>query len=138
MNALTNQAPSNGNDLFRLLVEQVKDYGIFVLDPGGIVMSWNTGAEHIKGYQAHEIIGHHFSLFYPPEAVRAGWPKTELENAIRDGRFEDEGWRVRKDDTRFWANVVITALYDDDGRLRGFAKLTRDLSERRRMERLES
>jgi len=136
MNALS--AEFQGDDLFRLLIEQVKDYGIFVLDPNGIVVSWNAGAENIKGYQAHEIIGHHFSRFYPPEAIRAGWPKTELEYAIRDGRFEDEGWRVRKDGTRFWANVVITALRDADGRLRGFAKVTRDLSERRRIERLEA
>jgi PAS domain S-box-containing protein len=131
-------AAIEGEDLFRLLVEQVKDYGIFLLDPNGIVISWNAGAENIKGYQAHEIIGHHFSRFYPPEAIRAGWPKTELEYATRDGRFEDEGWRVRKDGTRFWANVVITALRDPDGRLRGFAKVTRDLTERRRIERLEA
>ena len=136
MNALSTEI--QGDDLFRQLVEQVKDYGIFLLDPNGIVISWNAGAENIKGYQAHEIIGHHFSRFYPPEAIRAGWPKTELEFATRDGRFEDEGWRVRKDGTRFWANVVITALRDIDGRLRGFAKVTRDLTERRRMERLEA
>jgi PAS domain S-box-containing protein len=131
-------ADVQGEDLFRLLVEQVKDYGIFLLDPNGIVMSWNSGAENIKGYLAHEIIGHHFSRFYPPEAIRAGWPKTELEFAVRDGRFEDEGWRVRKDGSRFWANVVITALRSPDGELRGFAKVTRDLTERRRMERLEA
>jgi PAS domain S-box-containing protein len=136
MNAMS--LPNEGEDLFRLLVDQVKDYGIFVLDPNGIVSSWNAGAENIKGYQAHEIIGHHFSRFYPPDAIRAGWPKTELEYATRDGRFEDEGWRVRKDGTRFWANVVITALRDSDGRLRGFAKVTRDLTDRRRMERLEA
>jgi PAS domain S-box-containing protein len=130
--------PAQGDDLFRLLVEQVKDYAIFGLDPNGIVISWNAGAENIKGYQAHEIIGHHFSRFYPPDAIRAGWPKTELELATRDGRFEDEGWRVRKDGTRFWANVVITALRDPDGTLRGFAKVTRDLTDRRRIERLEA
>ena len=130
--------PTEGFDLFRLLIARIKDYAIFGLDPNGIVISWNEGAENIKGYQAHEIIGHHFSRFYPPEAIRSGWPKTELELATRDGRFEDEGWRVRKDGTRFWANVVITALRDPDGRLRGFAKVTRDLTERRRMERLEA
>jgi PAS domain S-box-containing protein len=135
MNALSKDQP---DDLFRLLVEKVKDYAIFGLDPNGIVVSWNAGAEHIKGYQAHEIIGHHFSRFYPPEAIRSGWPKTELENAARDGRFEDEGWRLRKDGTRFWANVIITALHDERGRLRGFAKITRDLTDRRRMERLEA
>jgi PAS domain S-box-containing protein len=138
MNALKQDAEGRGEDLFRLLVEQVKDYAIFHLDPGGIVISWNTGAEHIKGYQAQEIIGHHFSRFYPVEAIRAGWPKTELEHATRDGRFEDEGWRVRKDGSRFWANVVITALYDEGGTLRGFAKITRDLTDRRRIERLEA
>jgi PAS domain S-box-containing protein len=126
------------DDLFRMLVEKVKDYAIFGLDPNGIVVSWNAGAEHIKGYQPHEIIGHHFSRFYPAEAVRSGWPKTELEIAAREGRFEDEGWRVRKDGSQFWANVVITSLRDDAGRLRGFAKVTRDLTERRRMERLEA
>jgi PAS domain S-box-containing protein len=129
---------SEGDDLFRLLVEQVKDYAIFGLDPNGIVISWNAGAENIKGYRADEIIGHHFSRFYPPDAVRSGWPKTELELATRDGRFEDEGWRVRKDGTRFWANVVFTALRDHDGRLRGFTKVTRDLTDRRRIERLEA
>jgi PAS domain S-box-containing protein len=125
-------------DLFRLLVERVRDYAIFLIDPSGIVMSWNLGAERIKGYAAHEIIGHHFSRFYPEEANRAGWPQTELRLATADGRFEDEGWRIRKDGSRFWANVVLTALYDDTGRLRGFAKVTRDLTERRRMETLES
>jgi PAS domain S-box-containing protein len=136
MNAIP--VESDPDDLFRLLVAQVKDYAIFVLDPNGIVVSWNAGAENIKGYQAHEIIGHHFSRFYPAEAIRAGWPKKELEMATRDGRFEDEGWRVRKDGTRFWANVVLTALRDADGQLRGFAKITRDLTERRRIERLEA
>jgi PAS domain S-box-containing protein len=126
------------SDLFRLLVERVKDYAIFVLDPAGIVSSWNDGAEHIKGYQATEIIGHHFSRFYPAEAIHAGWPATELELAKRDGRFEDEGWRIRKDGSKFWANVVLTALYDDDGVHRGFAKVTRDLTDRMRLQRLEA
>jgi PAS domain S-box-containing protein len=125
-------------DLFRLLVAQVQDYAIFMLDPNGIVVSWNAGAERIKGYKASEIIGDHFSRFYPEEAIRSGWPKTELELATRQGRFEDEGWRLRKDGTRFWANVVLTALRDETGRLRGFAKITRDLTERRRVERLEA
>ena len=138
MSAVGHIAPRGGEDLFRLLVERVKDYAIFVLDPNGIVVSWNAGAENIKGYRAEEIIGHHFSRFYPAEAIRSGWPKTELENAARDGSFEDEGWRVRKDGSRFWANVVITALYDDAGHLHGFAKVTRDLTERRRVERLEA
>jgi PAS domain S-box-containing protein len=126
------------NDLFRLLVDRVKEYAIFALDPNGIVTSWNAGAQRIKGYGAAEIIGHHFSRFYPEEAIRSGWPKTELELAARDGSFEDEGWRIRKDGSRFWANVVITALYDDDGTLKGFAKVTRDLTEKMRMQRLEA
>jgi PAS domain S-box-containing protein len=119
---------------FRLLVEGVRDYAIFMLEPDGTIASWNAGAEYIKGYRAEEIIGQHFSRFYPPEAVAARWPEQELEAAKRDGRFEDEGWRVRKDGSRFWANVVITALYDRSGRLRGFGKVTRDLSERKKQE----
>jgi PAS domain S-box-containing protein len=121
---------------FRLLVEGVADYAIFMLDANGYVMTWNTGAERMKGYQAEEIIGQHFSKFYPPDVVAAGWPEHELQVAAAEGRYEEEGWRVRKDGSRFWANVVITALRDEGGRLRGFAKLTRDLSERRRSETL--
>jgi hypothetical protein len=119
---------------FKLLVEGVKDYAIFMLDPFGNVASWNAGAERIKGYRADEIIGRHFSLFYPEEDIRGGKTEMELEVAAREGRFEDEGWRVRKDGTRFWANVIITALRDRDGRLVGFGKVTRDLTERRRHE----
>lgn len=118
-------------DRFRLLVDAVQDYGIFMLDTDGIVVSWNIGAERIKQYRPDEIIGRHFSLFYPPEAVAARWPDEELRRAARDGRFEEEGWRLRKDGTRFWANVVITALRDERGELTGFGKVTRDLSERR-------
>jgi PAS domain S-box-containing protein len=117
-----------------LLVEAVKDYAIFMLDPSGRVMTWNAGAQRIKGYEAREIIGHHFSEFYDPEEVRAGKCERELEGAARDGRFEDEGWRVRKDGTKFWANVVITALRSEIGELVGFAKVTRDLTDRRRLE----
>ena len=117
--------------LYKLLVESVRDYAIFVLDPDGRVASWNEGARRIKGYEAHEIIGRHFSQFYPEPARSAGFPDYELEVAREVGRFEDEGWRVRKDGTQFWANVVITALYADDGTLVGFAKVTRDLTERR-------
>ena len=116
---------------FRLLVESTLDYAIFVLDPEGHVASWNPGAQRIKGYAADEIIGRHFSTFYAPEAVAAGWPDHELREAARVGRFEDEGWRVRKDGTRFWANVVITAMRGADGALRGFAKVTRDISVRK-------
>ena len=126
-----------GDELFRLLVEGVKDYAIFMLDPQGRVASWNRGAELIKGYRADEILGRHFSIFYPAEAIARGWPEHELQMAQAEGRFEDEGWRVRKDGSLFWANVVITALYDRDNQLRGFAKVTRDLTERRRVEALE-
>ncbi|WP_370963648.1 PAS domain S-box protein [Amycolatopsis sp. cg9] len=119
---------------FRLLVQSVVDYAIFVLDPAGRISSWNAGAERIKGYAAEEIVGQHFSVFYPAEDVAAGKPGWELEVAAAEGRLEDEGWRVRKDGTRFWANVVITALLDDRGRLQGFGKVTRDMTERRTAE----
>ncbi|MBI5276107.1 MAG: PAS domain S-box protein [Burkholderiales bacterium] len=118
----------------QLLIDAVTDYGIFVLDPHGHIVSWNTGAQRLKGYQRHEILGRHFSIFYPPESVAAGWPQEELRRAEQLGRFEDEGWRIRQDGTRFWANVVITALRDADGTLQGFAKITRDLTERRMQE----
>jgi PAS domain S-box-containing protein len=123
---------------FRLLVEGVTDYAIFMLDVNGIVTTWNTGAARIKGYRAEDIIGQHFSRFYPPDALESGWPEHELRVAAAEGRFVDEGWRLRKDGSRFWANVTITALRDDSGRLRGFAKLTRDLTERKRTEALEA
>jgi PAS domain S-box-containing protein len=119
---------------FRLLVEGVRDYAIFMLDPDGKVASWNSGAERIKGYAASEIIGRHFSVFYTQEQRDRRWPEHELEVTRREGRFEDEGWRVRKDGTQFWANVVISALYDSTGALYGFAKVTRDLTERKRVE----
>src|SRR5713226_6935757 len=117
---------------FRLLVETVKDYAIFLLDPEGRVASWNAGAERIKGYHAEEIVGRHFSCFYPPKDVQAGLPDRALETAAAQGRFEDEGWRVRKDGSPFWANVVLTALRDKAGTLVAFAKVTRDLTEQRR------
>src|ERR1700681_1978391 len=122
----------HGGRIYQLMVEAVRDYAIFMLDPNGYVASWNTGAERIKGYSASEIIGQHFSVFYPPEAVAIGHPQRELEIAVAEGRFEEEGWRVKKDGGRFWANVVITPIYDDGGKLRGFSKVTRDLTERRR------
>src|SRR5688572_7964861 len=122
---------------FRMLVEGVRDYAIFMLDPEGHVASWNIGAQQAKGYTADEIIGRHFSVFYPAEVARAGWPERELEIALEEGRCEDEGWRVRKDGTRFWASVVITALHDDHGQHIGFAKVTRDLTDRRRVRALE-
>ena len=119
---------------FQLLVESVQDYAIFMLDPDGRIATWNAGAERIKGYRAHEIIGEHFSIFYPPEDVAQGKPRWELESAEREGRHEDEGWRVRKDGTRFWANVVLSPMRDPHGGLIGFAKVTRDLTQRRRAE----
>ncbi len=115
---------------FRLLVEAVQDYAIFILDPEGNVSSWNVGAERIKGYKAEEIMGRHFSCFYPDEDVRDGKPARELVAAASEGRFEDEGWRIRKDGSRFWANVIITAMRDESGKLLGFAKITRDVTER--------
>ena len=121
-------------DLFRLLVESVRDYAIFLLDPHGHIRSWNAGAQRIKGYSASDIIGKHFSIFYPPTDVRRGKPDYELRVAIEEGRYEEEGWRVRKDGTRFWASVVITALRAPDETLVGFAKVTRDLTERKQAE----
>jgi len=127
-------AKGEANGLYRLLVESVRDYAIFALDPDGYILTWNVGAERLKGYAPNEIIGRHFSTFYPPEDIAADKPGAELRGATRDGRFEDDGWRVRKDGTLFWANVIITALHDATGNLVGFAKVTRDLTERRRAE----
>jgi PAS domain S-box-containing protein len=128
---VTQQNPPGPDvDLYRLLVETVRDYAIFALDASGHVLSWNPGAQRFKGWEAHEIIGQHFSIFYDAEDRANRKPERELEIAIRDGRVEDEGWRLRKDGTRFWANVVITSLWRD-GALVGFAKVTRDLTERR-------
>jgi PAS domain S-box-containing protein len=126
-----------GEDLFRLLVECVTDYAIFMLDPSGNVCTWNVGANRLKGYRAEEILGHHFSIFYPAEDVARGKPAFELEEARRMGRFEDEGWRIRKDGTRFWANVVIMALRDHEGMLRGYGKVTRDLTAHKASEEVE-
>lgn len=119
------------SEQFQRIVRNVKDYAIFLLDPQGHVVSWNTGAQEIKGYRPEEILGKHFSTFYPEEAIARGWPQYELEVAAREGRFEDEGWRLRKDGTKLWANVVITALKDATGNVLGFAKITRDLTERK-------
>ncbi|MBB2917524.1 PAS domain-containing hybrid sensor histidine kinase/response regulator [Cupriavidus alkaliphilus] len=131
------EALRQSEESLRLLVEGVKDYAIFMLDPGGHIVSWNSGASYIKGYRRDEIIGRHFSLFYPQEDIAAGKPARHLDLARRAGRIEDEGWRVRKDGSLFWANVTLTAVYDDSRALRGFAKVTRDMSERRRREELE-
>ena len=125
---------AESGERFRLLVEGVTDYAIFLLDPDGIVSSWNAGAERIKGYLGHEIIGKHFSTFYPPEALERDWPAYELKKAVELGRFEDEGWRLRKDGSRFWASVVITTIYGPDRAVQGFSKITRDLTERRKHE----
>ena len=118
---------------FRLLVEAVEDYAIFMLDPGGHIVSWNAGAQRIKGYTADEVIGRHFRVFYPPEVAARRHPEHELEVALREGHYEEEGWRLRKDGSRFWANVLITAVSNDEGEHVGFAKVTRDNSERRRL-----
>jgi PAS domain S-box-containing protein len=119
---------------FRIFIQAVRDYAIFTLDAQGHVSSWNEGAQRLKGYAAPEIIGRHFSCFYPAEDVEAGKPQRELEIAIRDGRVEDEGWRVRKDGSSFWANVIITAIRDNAGRLIGFVKVTRDYTDRMQAE----
>ncbi len=116
---------------FRLMVESVPDYAIFMLDPKGNIATWNKGAERNKGYKAEEIIGRHFSTFYPPEDIKSEKPARELREAVNGGRFEEEGWRIRKDGSRFWASVVITPIFDKVGELRGFAKVTRDLTERK-------
>ena len=122
------------SSLYRLLIEQTRDYALFVLDPGGHILTWNAGAQRLKGYEAEEIRGRHFSIFYTREAVERDWPTHELKVAATEGRFEDEGWRVRKDGSRFWANVVITALRGEQGKLLGYSKITRDLTERKRQE----
>jgi PAS domain S-box-containing protein len=123
-------------ELFRRLVDSVRDYAIFMLTPEGTIASWNAGAQRLKGYTAREAIGRHFSMFYPAEAIAAGWPDEELRRARIHGRLEDEGWRLRKDGTRFWANVIITPVRDAMGELLGYSKVTRDLTERRRQEQL--
>ena len=120
--------------LLQVLIEDVKDYAIILLDTNGNVLTWNRGAERLKGWKASEIIGQHLSCFYTPEDIARGKVEMELRTAAQEGRYEDEGWRVRKDGTRFWANVVVTALHDDKGNLRGFGKVTRDLTERRQAE----
>jgi len=124
----------SSEERFRLLVDGARDYAIFMLDPEGRVATWNPGAERIKGYRAAEILGQHFSKFYPRESIERGKPQHELVVAAAEGRFEDEGWRIRKDGSRFWANVIISALRRQDGRLIGFSKVTRDFTDRRRAE----
>jgi PAS domain S-box-containing protein len=121
-------------ELFRLLVGQVRDYAIFALDPNGYIVTWNTGAESLKGYQAQEVIGQHIQRFYTMADRQADKPFQLLKQAREQGRVEDEGWRVRKDGSLFWADVIITALIDEKGVLQGYAKVTRDLTERRQVE----
>jgi len=128
------EALKASEELFRSLVHCVKDYAIFMVDPEGRVSSWNAGAQRIKGYSAEEILGQHFSIFYPKEDVEAGKPETALKIAANEGRFENEAWRVRKDGSRFWADVLITAIRGENGELLGFAKVTRDFTERREAE----
>lgn len=120
--------------MLQMLVDNLKEYAIILLDKDGKVLTWNSAAERLKGWKSNEIIGQHISRFYPPEDNERGKTATELKQAEENGRFEDEGWRVRKDGTRFWANVIITALRDENGALRGFGKVTRDLSDRRQAE----
>ena len=124
-------SPPEARDIFRLLVQSVRDYAIFMLDPTGHIATWNGGAQRLKGYTEKEIIGKHFSIFYPPYDIADKKPERELIIATSEGKYEEEGWRLRKDGTRFWANVVITAVRDEHGTLAGFAKVTRDLTERR-------
>jgi PAS domain S-box-containing protein len=126
-----------GDEVFRRLVDSAQDHAIFLLAPSGVISTWNTGAQRINGYSAAEAIGRHFSIFYTADALERGWPDEELRRAQAEGRLEDEGWRVRKDGSRFWANVVISPLYGDNGELLGYSKITRDLTQRMRIEGLE-
>lgn len=125
------QGITEGNERFRLLVEGVKDYAIYMLDPAGRIVSWNIGAQSVKGYSKHEVLGQHFSLFFTAEDIKRGKPGAILEIAAREGKYQEEGWRVRKGGSLFWASVVLSALYDPNGELRGFGKVTRDMSEAR-------
>ena len=125
------EALGNSDRQFRLLVEGVVDYAIYMLDPSGTVISWNTGAERLKGYKASEIIGQDSARFYTDEDRAAEWPQRVLEAAGRDGQFETEGWRIRKDGSRFWALAVVDAIRGENGELLGFGKVTRDITERR-------
>src|SRR5438270_11192588 len=119
---------------FAILVDAVEDYAVFLLDPEGVIRSWNRGAARIMGYTENEAVGRHFSMFYGPEDLASEKPRRELETATRDGRVEDEGWRIRKDGQQFWANTVITLLRNDKGEITGFAKVTRDMTARRHAE----
>jgi PAS domain S-box-containing protein len=124
-------ASAADSERFHLLVEGVKEYAIFMLDPQGRVMTWNAGARRIKGYDDDEILGQHYSIFFVDDDVKAGRPQRLLRDAAAEGRAKDEGWRVRKDGSRFWADALVTALFDERGLIRGFAKITRDDTDRR-------
>lgn len=125
----TQGARLGSQESYRLLVDSVQDYAISMLDPQGMVVTWNRGAELITGYSSEEIIGSHLSVFYAPEDIADGLPERELAAARQSGRFEDEGWRVRKGGQRYWANVCVSAMLDSNGELIGYSKLTRDLTE---------
>ena len=131
---MSSRKPPTEAELYRLLIQEVRGYAIILLDTAGCVASWNAGAESIKGYTESDIIGRHYSVFYPAADIAAGVPDKQLAVAARDGRVEYEGWRLRKDGSQFWASVVTTAIVDEDGQLRGFGKVTRDLTERRALE----
>jgi len=133
-NGIRGLSPEVGQELLQILVDSVKEYAILTLDPKGNVTTWSPASERLKGYRAEDIIGKHFSIFYPKEEAESGKCSRNLETAARDGRFEEEGWRVRKDGSRFWASVVITALRDGKGNLKGFGKVTRDLTDRKAAE----
>src|SRR2546430_1625332 len=124
-------ASPEAEEQLRLLVDNLRDYAIFTLDTQGRIASWNIGAQLVHGYAAHEVIGKHFSIFFPQEELRSGRPWALLETVTKEGHLAEEGWRVRQDGSRFWANVVITALRDSEGRLYGFGKVTRDITDRR-------
>src|SRR3712207_1241639 len=132
MNAMQGTGSTSQEGRFQLLVDAVTDYAIYMLDPKGIVSSWNAGAQRFKGYTQDEILGEHFSRFYTDEDRANDLPRRVLETAAREGKFEAEGWRLRKDGTRFWAHVVIDPIRDSGGNLVGFAKITRDLTERKK------
>src|SRR6266849_2515433 len=127
-------APIGSDQMFRILVQGVSEYAIYMLDPDGNIANWNLGGERIKGYSGAEVIGKHFSMFYTEEDRAAGEPERTLATALREGRFEGEGWRVRKDGTRLWASAVVHRVLNDRGRLIGFAKVTRDMTEQRKAE----
>jgi PAS domain S-box-containing protein len=132
MNVVPGETTTSQEGRFQLLVDAVTDYAIYMLDPTGIVVSWNAGAQRFKGYMESEILGEHFSRFYTDEDLATELPRRALETAAREGKFEAEGWRVRKDGTCFWAHVVIDPIRDHRGNLIGYAKITRDLTERKK------